>query len=295
MNNKLNSILNDFMKNADSENEEDLEKSLQEFIKNYNEGNIDYENSILDEAYEMLEEAKNSRSKKQAKKMAEKAYLTCPDCLDALVFQTSLEDDIFKRDELLDEGLEYEKERLEMEGYFSKDNFGHFYGLFETRQYIRGLAAKCFNYYNDGKLNKAKMLAMEIIKLNNSDNLGIRYLLMAILAQLEEEKEIIKLFKKYNEENLEMLIPLFVLYYKMEDDKKSLEILKKINNINSNFIKFFKNNIKEVDETPYGYYSRGGVSEVFMYIESYSPLFFGVPNIEKYIIKISKQISKSSK
>ena len=48
---------------------------------------------------------------------------------------TDLEENSIKRDKLLNEGLEFEKDRLEEDGYFEKDNIGHFYGIFETRPY----------------------------------------------------------------------------------------------------------------------------------------------------------------
>ena len=57
MNNKLNNMINDFLANTDAKDENELNEKLQEFIKKYNAGEIDYENTILDEAYELLEKA----------------------------------------------------------------------------------------------------------------------------------------------------------------------------------------------------------------------------------------------
>ena len=39
--------------------------------------------------------------------------------------------------------------------------------------------------FYDGKLKKARSVCKEILKLNNNDNTGARYLLMAIYATLE--------------------------------------------------------------------------------------------------------------
>lgn len=144
----------------------------------------------------------------------------CPDCFDAILFQAHLEDNPLKRWKLLDEGLEYEKERLEDERYFEKDNIGFFYEIFETRPYIRGLYAKADYLLLDGKMKQARDVCKEILRLNNNDNTGARYLLMAIYAYLEEEKEMLKLYKKYPEEALGILFPLFILYYKLVNDKK---------------------------------------------------------------------------
>ena len=194
MNNKLNNMLKEFLENNDSLSEEQLNKDLQEFMMKYNTGEIEYEDTILDEAYELLEKAERTKSKKQAIKLAKEAYELCPDCFDALLFQVNLEEDSLKREELLNEGLEFEMDRLEDEKYFSNDNIGCFYGIFETRPYIRGLYMKASCLLADGKVKQARDVCMEILRLNESDNTGARYLLMAIYAYLEEEKELLKDF-----------------------------------------------------------------------------------------------------
>lgn len=289
MDNKFNNMINEFLANTDAKDEKELNEKLQEFMQKYNAGEIDYTNTILDDAYELLEKAENAKSKTQAIKYAKKAYDMCPDCFDAVLFQVHLEDNPLKRWKLLEEGLEFEKDRLENEGYFKKDNIGHFYGMFETRPYIRGLFAKADYLVLDGKIKQARDVCKEILKLNKNDNTGARYLLMAIYAFLEEENDMLKLFKKYPEESLEMLFPLFILYYKQGDDKKTKEYLDRINKANPDFIKFFKGTMKENTKVPYGYYSKGDSSEVIMYFKNYDFLVETIPTIDYYILKYSKK------
>lgn len=288
MDNKLNNMINEFLVNVDAKDEKELNEKLQEFIQKYNAGEIDYANTILDDAYELLEKAESSKSKNQAIKYAKQAYDMCPDCFEALLFQVHIEDNPLKRWKLLEEGLEFEKNRLEDEGYFEKDNIGHFYGIFETRPYIRGLYAKADYLILDGKVKQARDVCKEILKLNENDNIGSRYLLMAIYAYLEEEKEMLKLYKKYEEENLEMLFPLFILYYKNGNDEKAKEYLTRINKANPYFIKFFKGTIKKNDDIPYRHYVKGDSSEVIMYFNEYDFLVETIPTINYYILENSK-------
>ena len=213
----------------------------------------------------------------------------CPDCFDAILFQVHLENNPLKRWKLLEEGLEFEKDRLEDEEYFQKDNIGHFYGIFETRPYIRGLYAKADYLILDGKIKQARDVCKEILRLNENDNTGSRYLLMAIYAYLEEENDMLKLYKKYPEEDLEMLFPLFILYYKQGNDKKAQEYLDRINKANPNFIKFFKGTMKENEEIPYRYYAKGDASEVIMYFNQYDFLVDTIPTIDYYILENSKK------
>lgn len=245
-----------------------------------------------DDAYEILEQAKNAKTKRQALKLAKEAYEMCPDCFDAILFQVDLEENSMKREEILNQGLEFEKERLEKEEYFDKDNIGDFYGIFETRPYMRGLYRKADNFIADGKITQARDICLEILRLNNHDNLGARYLLMAIYAYLEDEKAILKLYKKFPEENLEILFPLFAFYYKTGKNKEAKEMLKRINKANSHFIKFFQGTIKINQDLPYGYYSIGDVSEVIMYFNQYDFLVTALPNIDEFILEYSKKGKK---
>lgn len=289
MDNKFNNLINDFLANTDAKNDEELDKKLQEFMEKYNAGEIEYENTPLDDAYNLLEKAENAKSKTQAIKYAKEAHKLCPDCFDAVLFQVHLEENPIKRWKLLNEGLKFEKERLEKEKYFIKDNIGHFYKIFETRPYIRGLYAKADYLLLDGKVKQARDVCKEILKLNENDNTGARYLLMAIYSYFEEEKDILALYKKYPEEDLEMLFPLFALYYKLGDDKKSVEYLNRINKANPDFIKFFKGTMKMNEKMPSGYYSKGDSSEIIMYFQEYNFLVETIPTIDYYILENYKK------
>lgn len=292
MNNKLNNMINDFLANTDAKDEKELNEKLQEFILKMNNDEIEYENTPLDDAYEMLEKAENAKSKSQAIKYAKEAYKISPACFDAILFQASLEDDLDKMWELLDTGLKKEEERLKREGFFDKENIGIFYGMFETRPYIRGLYNKIQFLTAQGKIKQARDVCKEILRLNNNDNMGIRYTLMAIYAFLEEENEMLELYKKYKEDNLEMLLPLFVLYYKKGDDKKALKYLEKINDANPSYVKYYKGNIKLEDDSLDGCYRKGEPSEVFVCIDNDRFLLDTVPMICDYVLMNSKKKDK---
>ena len=295
MDNKFNNMLQEFLKNNNVENIDEANEKLQEFIKMYNNGEIEYENTPLDDAYEILEEAQNARNEKEAIKLAKKAYEKSPECFDAILFQCDLEENGIKRMKLLDDGLETEKNRLIKEKYFDKENIGHFYGIFETRPYIRGLVVKAEYLLEEGKLRQAESICKEVLRLNENDNMGARYLLMAIFATLEEENDMLKLYKKYPEEDLEMLFPLFALYYKIGNDKKAKEYLNRVNKCNSNFVKIFNDTIKESDKVKPGYYSRGDSSEIFMYLERYGYLLITMPRLHEYVIENLMKNKKSHK
>ena len=285
MDNKFNNMLQEFLKNNNVENIDEANEKLQEFIKMYNNREIEYENTPLDDAYEILEEAQNAKTEKEAIKLAKKAYEKSKECFDAILFQCDLEENGIRRMKLLDDGLEFEKNRLTKEKYFDKENIGHFYGIFETRPYIRGLVNKAEYLLEEGKISQAENVCREVLRLNENDNMGARYLLMAIYATLEKENDMQKLYKKYPEEDLEMMFPLFALYYKLGNDKKAKKYLNRVDKCNSNFVKFFNGTIKESKNVSSGYYSRGDSSEIFMYLNRYDYLLITMPKLHEYVIE----------
>lgn len=286
MDNKLNNMLNELFANAKPKDANEANKLLEEFLNKYNAGEIEYEDTPLDKAYEFLEKAKNAKTKKQALKLAKQAYDTSDECFDAIIFQSDLEENSLLRDKVLEDGLTNERKRLEKEGFFKADNIGHFYGIFETRPYIRGLCIKAHNLAQDGKTKQSIEVCKEILRLNENDNGGARYLLAALYAYIEDEEDLKKLYKKYTENNLDMLIPFFSLYYKQGNDKKAKEYLNKINEANRHFLEFFKGTLKGFD--PGEYYSRGDESELMMYIKNYTFLLMSMPNLRDFILENSK-------
>ena len=146
-----------------------------------------------------------------------------------------------------------------------------------------------------GKIKQGIEVCKEILRLNENDNTGARYKLMAAYAYLEEEKPALDLYKKYPEENLEMLFPLFALYYKLGDETKAKSYLNRINKANKHFIKFFKGTIKENEDVMAGYYQKGDSSEVLMYFETYSYLTDTMPLLVEFVLENSEKNSTKKK
>lgn len=296
MNNKLNNMIQQFIEDNNIENIDELNEKMQGFLEKYNNGEIEYENTPLDDAYEMLEEAEDrNKDRKERIYIAKKVYKKYPECFDALLLQVKLEENFIKKLKLLNKGLIEEKKRLEKENYFDKDNIGHFYGIFETRPYIAGHYMKADILLLTGKIKQGIEVCKEILRLNESDNTGARYKLMAAYAYLEEEKPALDLYKKYPEENLEMLFPLFALYYKLGDETKAKSYLNRINKSNKHFIKFFKETIKENEDVMAGYYQKGDSSEVLMYFETYSYLTDTMPLLDEFVLENSEKNSTKKK
>lgn len=287
MDKKIKELLNDFLKDKEFSTTEELNEAIDKFINDNNLNKLDNisQKKKLNQAYHLLETAKNSPSKIQAKQLAKDAYDKCPECFEAYLFYTQLEDEPLKQQQLLIKGLKLEQERLIKKGLFLKNNIGSFYQISETRSYIRGLYTLANLYVSDGKMRLAANICEEILNLNQSDNTDAHFLLMAIYAILEEEQLLLNLNQLYDYECLESLVPLMYLYYKKDNFLKSKEYLTKINEHNSYFKRYYLNEQIKDDNFLENFYQRGSMSEVAKYITNYDFLLKSSTTIKSFISK----------
>ena len=284
----MTSIINDIITENDITTKEDFEILLNEVAKEMNEALKD--NPNLEKAYELLLKASSAEDEETAKKLAKQAYETSNDCFDAILVLANLEDNMLETEKILDKGLKKEQKRLENKNYFTKKYIGNFGDNFETVPYINRLSDKANILANCGKYHQAINLCEEILRLDKKDTTNTRYLLMTIYATLEDEKSMLKLYKKYKDESFMMLFSLFILYYKKEDEENAHKYLEKANKANKNLIKFYKEKIDEKEEEIIANdsYEKGSMEEILTYFDSFSFLIVQLYSIKDYVLENSK-------
>ncbi len=250
-------------------------KTKEEFLKFIEKHNLDleqlsnYTNKNMEEACKLLDKAINSKDNKKALEYAKEAYKTEERCLDAAILISELTDSLKEKNDIIENAINREKEHLTKDGYFEKENIGIFYGLMETRPYIRALTYKARLLIANNKITLAIKQCEEILRLNNSDNMGVRYLLSAIYAYIEDEKQLLKLLKKYPENSFANIFPQFYIYYKLEDDKKTKKYLDLLVEQNPYFIEMIKGQDKIIFENDnITSYQRKEPSEIIAYFEA---------------------------
>lgn len=284
---KLFEALNKFMGEKKPKSIDEVNQLMQEFTLLYNSGKLNYEYSAKVEAYELLEKAKEAKSEKEEIKLVKKALEVDPDCVEAKIILAVNQDDFMMVYHDLEQALEEEKVRLQKLGFFAKENIGHFYGIFETREYIKAMNSLARIYANDGLIGKAIKLAKEILRLNENDNTGVRYLLMGLYAYMEDYSSMKKLYNKYSEENLFMLVPFMIYYFKQAKYDEAEKYLDRIKKVNKNFVSYFEN-MEDYDDDLPPYYSIGDISEVKTVSHELDFLFITMPNIENFIVEKGK-------
>ena len=234
-------------KNANSQmSEKELNDLMSKFVNQYNSdipGKITKDNASTADDYIILaEDAMYEDKASVAFNYASKALKLEPDNLDAERLMIESGADGFRNYlKKLERAVKHGDEVMKKEGYMDEDSIGNFWGILETRPYMRLRHSYMDTLYNGGMLKKAMHECEELIRLNENDNLGARYILMHLYVLFEDEEKAIDLHKKYDEyDETQMLLPLSVLYFKQGDWDKAEKYLARLIKVNKDTKKFIR-------------------------------------------------------
>ena len=194
-------------------------------------------------ADDYLELAEEAATKAKAEKYIKKALELEPDNMDAVSASLDLieDNDTWEYYQRLSEAVKNGTAFMEKEGLMDEKNIGKFWGILETRPYMRLLNRYAAFMAEAGMMTLAAREYEQMIRLSENDNLGVRYSLMHIYAFMEQEEPALALHKKYDSyEETQMLLPLSVLYFKKGEFDKGEEYLKRLVAANKDAKKFFK-------------------------------------------------------
>ena len=186
-------------------------------------------------ADDFLELADDAEDGETALRPARKALELEPENADALGMQAVLEggEDENRTLALLREALAQSTAAMERDGWFTDENVGAFWGLVETRPYMRLRFRYMHQLTECGKLRAAACEGEELLRLCENDNMGVRHSLMCLYAELEEREAMLALHKRYEEtEESSMLLPLSVGFYKLDDLEAARDYLMRLNQQN---------------------------------------------------------------
>lgn len=221
----------------------EVNKFLQRFMTEYN-GNLPgrVTEKTAKTADDYLELAEEATTKAKAEQYIKKALELEPNNMDAISASLDmLEDDTWEFYQKISEAVKNGTRFMEKEGLMDEDSIGEFWGILETRPYMRLLNRYADFLTEAGMMTLAARQYEEMIRLSENDNLGVRYSLMHVYAYLEQEEPALKLHKKYDGyEETQMLLPLSVLYFKRGDFDKAEEYLKRLCAANKDTKKFFR-------------------------------------------------------
>ena len=254
---KRSAVISKLFENKTFESEEELDGDM-------NAGEL---------AQDIIYDAWETESRRERVKMAKKALSISPDCADA--YNLLAEDEAKTPEEakeLYQKGIDGGKKALGKELF--KESKGRFWGYIKTRPYMRSLAGLMECLWEIGEHDEAIKYAKEMLKLNVSDNQGIRYILLSYLVKMERYSELDSLLnnKRYrNDCGIDWLYARALFIFIKEGDSETARKELKVA-LNSN--KFFPEYItgkKTIPRFLPDYVAVGGEDEAFCSASRFLP------------------------
>jgi tetratricopeptide (TPR) repeat protein len=152
--------------------------------------------SELYRAQDRAWDAMDAPTRRKRIALAKQALAISPLCADAYVILASETADPEAALALYRRGLEAGAQALGEEA-FERDA-GDFWGLLETRPYMRARHGLARALWESGEHGKAIAHYQDMLRLNPNDNQGIRYILIDALLELGRDREASKLLRQYN-------------------------------------------------------------------------------------------------
>lgn len=148
-----------------------------------------------------------------------------------------------------------------------EENTGMFWGLIETRTYMRVLTALAEAYRTSMQREKAVACYEKSLLLCEDDNLGARYLLADLYMELRRVDDALKLIDRFDSDQGAMMLftKALALFMKYNDSPKARAGLKSAIKSNSYIVPLLLDKAPMPTELP-SYYSPGDESEAALYV-----------------------------
>jgi tetratricopeptide (TPR) repeat protein len=203
-----------------------------------------------EKAQDMVYDAWDSNSPVQRKRLARKAIELDPFCADAYCVLAEEYESVEKRRECFTKGIAVFKEKYGKK-YF-KENTGYFWGLIETRPYMRLCAGYGELLWETGEKEAAIAQYEELLQLNPNDNQGLRYNLLNWLLATGNLDKAGELLKNHDEGSAFILFNRLLFIIKMEpsNTKKIADAYRKANRENPFVTQYLLGNKTLPDSEP---------------------------------------------
>ncbi len=157
--------------------------------------------SAREQAQELAFDAMEAETEEQAREFAQRALALDADCVDALVTMASL-DARSAKEAIAALGKAVEAGERSLGAEFFKENTGHFWGILETRPYMRARAELAGLHRSEGHVRKAIEHYEAVLNLNPNDNQGVRDELLGCYLECGDLDAAGRLLKQYEDDSM---------------------------------------------------------------------------------------------
>lgn len=226
------------------------------------------EDTPLREAQDLMYQAFEERDEQRRLDLAREALALCPDCADACVLLA--EHSRIRKQELAlyEQGVAAGERALGQE-IFRRDA-GHFWGILETRPYMRARLGLAHSLWTAGRREEAVQHLQEMLRLNPGDNQGVRYTLAGFLLFLDRDEDLAGLLGQYPDEgSAAWAYTRALLVFRQQGDTLEARRLLKAARKANKHVPAYVLGQKSVPARQPDYYSPGDESEALEYIGSF--------------------------
>ena len=245
-------------------------------------------------AQEIMWDAWDHSSRKRRIALAKQALEVSPLCADAyvmLAMETASDND--EALSLYRQGVEAGEQALG-EAAFHED-VGHFWGILETRPYMRARQGLAEALWVAGERDEAVAHYQDMLRLNPNDNQGIRYLLLDYLLALGRDDEAAKLIKRYDDDGAAAWIwsKALLSFRRNGDSAAARAALRRAVGANAHIAAYLLGRKKMPRQLP-AYISPGSIDEAVAYVHTAAEAWTAAPDALQWLHAAQSTGRKSS-
>lgn len=265
------------------ESVEDANEFLQNLMKETG-GRIPHKEpeTPAEKAMQLVIEAE-SAPERRARKLIRDALKLDPMCVDAYVLQGEMAESLEQAIKFYRQAVEVGEKALGQETF--EQESGYFWGLVETRPYMRALQTLASVLWVYGEVDESIAIYQKMLELNPGDNQGVRYELLSALILMRRHDEAQSLLDAYDDGMADWLYNKALLLFRTEGRSKrardAMQDALDTNELVADFLLGFED-MPGPDEVP-DFIQFGEESEAAAYVVKSFPLWASTPGAQYWL------------
>jgi tetratricopeptide (TPR) repeat protein len=247
------------------------------------------------QAQEVMYDAWEAPTKRERVALAKRALGLSADCADAYVLlaQASAKSLVEARD-LYVQGVAA-GERALGEAAFEED-VGHFWGILETRPYMRARHGLAETLWALGERESAIAHLQDMLRLNPNDNQGLRYTLFAWFLALDDRAALDRLLASYPEDGFtEWSYAKALLAFRREGPSAAAKAALKTAHSSNPFVRDFLIGARPPPKRLPELYALGTKEEAAVYVAHVAQSWSATPGALEWLAKTVEHLAPKSR
>lgn len=276
-------IMHRKIEEAGAKTVDDMNRVIKQLNKS--PGQLDYEPSNPQEQAQFIAYDAMDAQGRRAITLARKALEIWPDCADACYVLGAHAGDAKEAEQWYGRGIDAAKRTLPPELF--AEEAGHFWGIHETRPYMRCMHGLAMTLGDEGRRAEAADIMNEMLRLNPNDNQGVRYQLAALLMSLNRDEDAARLLKQYEEQSASFAYLSTLLAFRLGGSSPAARAeLKKAITLNPYVWALLESGMPTPSPTAY---SPGSPEEAVVILDELADVFESNPGFEDFILDEGEQ------